>query len=53
MFEIRDVIEENLPVTVQNADSENQRIIGTLKDTNLYNLVDIRDNYKMKGDKLI
>lgn len=52
VFEISDVTEENWLVTMQNADSEIQRIIGSHKDSNLHNLVDMRDNYKMKGDKL-
>lgn len=39
-------------VTVQSADSEIQRIIGILKDPNLHDLVDIKSNYSIKGDKL-
>ncbi|KAI8425605.1 hypothetical protein MSG28_011422 [Choristoneura fumiferana] len=39
-------------VTVQGADSEIQRIINILKDPNLDNILDVKNNYKMKGDKL-
>lgn len=46
------VIEENWLVTVQSADSEVQRIVQILKDPNLNDVVEIKSNYKLKGDKL-
>lgn len=39
-------------LTVQGADSEIQKIINILKDPNLDNIVDVKNNYKIKGDKL-
>lgn len=46
------VSENNWLVTVQGADSEVQRIIGILKDPNFYDIVDIKNNYKLKDGKL-
>lgn len=39
-------------VTVQNADSEIQRIIGILNDPQFADIVDIKDNYKLKSGRL-
>lgn len=52
IFEVREVTEENWLVTVQSADSEIQRIIRILRDPNLNDVVDIKNNYKMRADKL-
>lgn len=51
-LEVLNVTEENWLVTVQNTDSEIQRIIKILQDTTLSDVVDIKNNYKVKGDKL-
>lgn len=49
---VNSVSEENWLTTVQNTDSEIQRIVRTLRDPNLNDAVDIKGNYKLKGDKL-
>lgn len=46
------VTETSWLVTVQAADSEVQRIVGILKDANLDDVVDIKNNFRLKGDKL-
>lgn len=38
--------------TVQGADSEIQRIVGILKDSQFDDVVDIKSNYKLKNDRL-
>lgn len=50
--EVRNVTEESWLVTVQNADSEVQRIIQILKDPNLEDVVDLKTNFKLRGNKL-
>lgn len=45
-------ITNNWLATVQGADSEVQKIVGVLKDSNLDNIAHIKANYKIKNDNL-
>lgn len=49
---VNGVVETSWIITVQNADSDIQRIIGILNDPSLDDVTDIKSNYKMKGGKL-
>lgn len=49
---VRAIGTESWLTTVQSADSEIQRIIKILQDPDLSDVVDIKQNYKLKGDKL-
>lgn len=52
-FKVQTITEEtDWIITVQNADSEIQRIVGILNDPNLNDIVDIKNNYKLKNGKL-
>lgn len=49
---VRRVTEESWLATVQSADSEIQRKVQILKDPNLDDIIDIKTNFKLRGEKL-
>lgn len=51
-YTVCNINESDWITTVQNADSEIQRIIGILNDPNLEDVTDIKNNYKLKNGKL-
>lgn len=51
-YDVCNVSESDWIITVQNSDSEIQRIVGILNDPNLDDVTDIKGNFKLKNGRL-